>query len=50
MKWVSEDWLTGTSAKAFVGIMLYMNYNNWWAAQDVDMEEETSALFSTFNF
>ena len=51
MKMIQSDWCMGTSVSAFVGLMLYSNYNNWWAAQEEGMdEEEASALFSSFSF
>ena len=52
MNTISSDWMTGASVNAFVGFLLYSNYNNWWAAQEEAMgeEDEVSALFSNFSF
>ena len=52
MNTISSDWMTGASVNAFVGLILYGNYNNWWAAQEEAMgeEDEASALFSNFSF
>ena len=48
---IESGWLVGASSNAFTGLLLYVNYNNWWAAQEEAMgEKDDMALFSTFSF